>query len=78
MQSVLAADMMAWWKNWVVAATPAIGWAMGIERLVSLYEISNERVANTVPHIYIVTDGDMALHKGFDLSRRITREFSYL
>jgi histidyl-tRNA synthetase len=59
-------------------ATPAIGWAMGIERLVSLYEISNERVANTVPHIYIVTDGDMALHKGFDLAEELRENFPTL
>jgi len=59
-------------------ATPAIGWAMGIERLVSLYEISNERVAKTVPHIYIVTDGDMAIHKGFDLAEELRENFPTL
>ena len=57
--------------------TPAIGWAMGIERLVSLYEISNGRIANSAPHIYIVTD-DNALHKGFELAEELRENFPSL
>jgi len=59
-------------------ATPAVGWAMGIERLVSLYEISNERIANPAPHIYIVTDEGKALHKGFELSEELRESFPSL
>ena len=67
-------------------STPAVGWAMGIERLVSLYEISNERIAIAAPHIYIVTDGDIrrGLLKNIPLSnncisineKRVFIEFS--
>tara|TARA_B110000116_G_scaffold198166_1_gene172939 strand:- start:301 stop:1575 length:1275 start_codon:yes stop_codon:yes gene_type:complete len=57
--------------------TPAIGWAMGIERLVSLYEISNGRIANSAPHIYIVID-DNALHKGFELAEELRENFPSL
>jgi histidyl-tRNA synthetase len=59
-------------------STPAVGWAMGIERLVSLYEISNERIAIAAPHIYIVTDGDIALQKGFDLAEELRENFPTL
>ena len=31
-------------------STPAIGWAMGIERLVSLYELENKRIENLKPY----------------------------
>ena len=59
-------------------STPAVGWAMGIERLVSLYEISNERIAIAAPHIYVVTDGDIALQKGFDLAEELRENFPTL
>ena len=56
-------------------STPAIGWAMGIERLVSLYEIENERIDNSKPYFYLVTDGGAALEKGFKLAEEIRNNF---
>jgi len=52
-------------------ATAAIGWAMGMERLVSLYENSNEKKLKNSPQIYIATDGDDALKKGFEISEEL-------
>ena len=52
-------------------ATAAIGWAMGMERLVSLYENSNEKKLKNSPQIYIATNGDDALKKGFEISEEL-------
>ena len=56
-------------------STPAIGWAMGIERLVSLYELENKRIENLKPYFYLVTDGNPALLKGFELAEEIRNNF---
>ena len=56
-------------------STPAIGWAMGIERLVSLYEVDNKRIENLKPYFYLVTDGNPALLKGFELAEEIRNNF---
>ena len=51
--------------------TPAIGWAMGIERLVALF-IACDGVAPTHdPHVYIVAAGDSALAKAFELTEEL-------
>lgn len=52
-------------------STPAIGWAMGMERLVSLYEYSNEKINKISPHIYIAIDGDEAQKKAFQISEEL-------
>ena len=48
-------------------ATPAIGWAMGVERLVSLFEVCGGQAPAQQPDIYIVAVGDTALRSGFQL-----------
>jgi len=44
-------------------ATPAIGFALGIERLVSLLE-DKQLVDNTLPHVYFVMAGEQAESQG--------------
>ena len=48
--------------------TPAIGWAMGIERLVGLYEACGGRAPATDPEVYLVAAGDAALERCFALA----------
>lgn len=48
--------------------TPAIGWAMGIERLVSLYEACGGQAPATDPDVYLVAAGDRALERCFSLA----------
>jgi len=49
-------------------AVPAIGWAMGVERLVALFEISGNSVARRYPDVYIVAVGPAALRRGLELA----------
>ena len=49
-------------------ATPAIGWAMGIERLVGLYEAGGGEPQSAAPDVYLVAVGDTALASGFELA----------
>ncbi|HSD68436.1 MAG TPA: ATP phosphoribosyltransferase regulatory subunit, partial [Woeseiaceae bacterium] len=37
--------------------TPAIGWAMGVERLVALYEVCGGKVEEKMPDVYVVAAG---------------------
>lgn len=56
-------------------ATPAIGWAMGVERLVGLYEACGGKAGEQSADIYIVAVGDSAFDCAFvvaeDLRDRI-------
>lgn len=52
-------------------ATPAIGWAMGIERLVGLYEACGGAVPVRDPHVYLVAGGDAALAACFELAEAL-------
>ncbi len=52
-------------------ATPAIGWAMGIERLVALYAACGGEVPAQRPDVYIVTVGEQAATAGFALAERL-------
>ncbi len=47
--------------------TPAIGWAMGIERLVALYAACGGEVPEVAPDVYVVTVGEQAATAGFQL-----------
>lgn len=47
--------------------TPAIGWAMGIERLVALYAACGGEVPEAAPDVYVVTVGEQAATAGFQL-----------
>jgi len=47
--------------------TPAIGWAMGVERLVALFAACGGEAPQAAPDVYIVTVGDVAAAAGFRL-----------
>ena len=49
-------------------ATPAIGWAMGVERLIGLYEASGGEAGEQVPDVYVVAVGDDAFGRGFGVA----------
>ena len=51
--------------------TPAIGWAMGVERLIGLFEASGGEAPNLGPDVYIVAVGDAALAKGFEVAEML-------
>jgi len=42
-------------------STPAIGWAMGVERLVALYELCGGTAPSRNPEVYVVAVGDAQL-----------------
>ena len=52
-------------------STPATGWAMGIERLVGLYEACGGTPRRAAPDVYIVAVGDAALGGGFELAENL-------
>jgi len=49
-------------------ATPAVGFAMGMERLVSLLEQNESQLPDNKLHIYLITVGDVAFQKGLILA----------
>jgi histidyl-tRNA synthetase len=51
--------------------TPAIGWAMGIERFVALYEACGGEVPVTVPDVYIVAVGAGTQRRAFGLAEEL-------
>ena len=53
--------------------TTAIGWAMGVERLVSLYEACGGKAGNASSDVYVVAVGDEALRKGMLVSETLRR-----
>ena len=53
-------------------ATPAVGFAMGLERVIMLLEAVFSPEAN--PHVYIIMMGDKAEKSGFLLAENIRRE----
>ncbi len=52
-------------------ATPAIGFAMGIERLVLLLSQNELQVADNMPHAYFIMVGDDAVRQGFRLAESL-------
>jgi histidyl-tRNA synthetase len=58
--------------------TPAIGWAMGLERLVSLFEASGNSVTTRDPDVFIVAVGAPALERGMQLAERLRNELPSL
>jgi histidyl-tRNA synthetase len=52
-------------------STPAIGWAMGIERLAGLFEACGGAVAESPPDAYIVAVGEAAMNLGFGLAETL-------
>ena len=52
--------------------TPAIGWAMGMERLVELYEAcGGETLIQSAPGVYLVAVGDAAVTKSFSIAEEL-------
>ena len=52
-------------------ATPAVGFAMGIERLVALLESEQVDLPDQAPHVYIVAVGEQAQRHGLLLSEQL-------
>ena len=52
-------------------ATPAVGFALGLERIIALLENQGARVPDASPHLYIVTVGEQAQRQGLLLSERL-------
>ncbi len=52
-------------------STPAIGWAMGVERLIGLFEVCGGIAPGQSPEIYVVAVGDAALAKGFEIAESL-------
>jgi histidyl-tRNA synthetase len=48
--------------------TPAVGWAMGIERLVALFEACGGKAPATAADVYVVAVGDNTLQQAFTLA----------
>ncbi len=51
--------------------TPAVGFALGLERLIALLEHQQAIIPASHPHLYIVTVGEQAEHHGLLLSERL-------
>ena len=58
--------------------TPAIGFALGLERLIELLEIPEDVQHDNNLHAYLVLIGDAALSKGIPLSEKWRNEFTGL
>jgi histidyl-tRNA synthetase len=54
--------------------TPAIGWAMGIERLVALYEACGGEAPAQDVDLYVVAVGDRTLEAAFAIAERLRDE----
>jgi histidyl-tRNA synthetase len=52
-------------------ATPAVGFALGLERIIALLENQGATVPDASPHLYIVTVGEQAQRQGLLLSERL-------
>jgi len=52
-------------------ATPAVGFAMGLERLIALLEKQGVNTPDTSPHLYVVAVGEQAQQQGLLLSERL-------
>jgi len=52
-------------------ATPAVGFALGLERIIALLENQGTRLPDALPHLYIVTVGAQAQRQGLLLSERL-------
>jgi len=52
-------------------ATPAVGFAMGLERLIALLEKQGVETPDISPHLYVVAVGEQAQQQGLLLSERL-------
>ncbi len=51
--------------------TPAVGWAMGIERFVALFEACGGKAPPAAPDVYIAALGDGTVARGFALAEEL-------
>jgi histidyl-tRNA synthetase len=59
-------------------ATPAVGWAMGIERFVALYEACGGETPATNADVYIAAVGEGTLERAFVLAEELRNSISGL
>ena len=59
-------------------ATPAIGWAMGMERFVALYEVCGGETPDSSPDVYIVAMGDGTMQRAFAVTELLRDELQDL
>ncbi|VAW75941.1 Histidyl-tRNA synthetase [hydrothermal vent metagenome] len=59
-------------------ATPAVGFAMGLERLIALLENQQSEFPGGAPHLYIVAMGDVAQREGLLIAERLRDNLSWL
>ncbi len=52
-------------------ATPAVGWAMGVERLVALFETCGGKTENTAVDVYIVAVGESAFARALETAENL-------
>jgi histidyl-tRNA synthetase len=52
-------------------ATPGIGWAMGIERFVALYEACGGKAPETSADVYVVAVGEGTLQRAFTIAEEL-------
>jgi len=55
-------------------AAPAVGWALGVERVVELLAAEGLEVSAQLPDAYLVMNGDAARLKGFTLAEQLREE----
>jgi histidyl-tRNA synthetase len=52
--------------------TPALGFAIGLERvLLMMQQLEQKASSNHAPHVYFITDGEVALEQAFKLSSQL-------
>ena len=51
--------------------TPAVGWAMGIERFVALFEACGGKAPDTAANVYIVAVGEGTLQRAVELAEQL-------
>src|SRR5690606_2248766 len=51
--------------------TPAVGWAMGVERLIALFEASGGQVSRAAPDVYVVAVGAAAEARALTLAESL-------
>ncbi len=56
--------------------TPAVGWAMGIERFVALFEACGGKAPSTAADVFIVAVGDATLEHAFALAETLRDEIA--
>ena len=59
-------------------ATPAIGFAMGLERIALLIEDKSDQIINKRPHLYFASIGDSANIESMNLSKKIIEALPHI